>query len=117
MVAFVAHLLVTAALIIVVANLVSGVSVSDFGSAFVLALVLGFVNAIVKPLMVVLTLPLTVFTFGLFLLVINGLMLQLAAYFVPGVEVGGFGAAVLGSVLLTILNLLVDMVLSRVVSR
>jgi putative membrane protein len=117
MIAFIAHLLVSAALLIVVANVVSGVKVESFGAAFVGALVLGLVNALVKPLMVLLTLPLTVVTFGFFLLVINALMLQLAAAFVSGVEVEGFLPALIGSLLLTILNLLVDFVLARVTAR
>ena len=100
-----AHLLVSAALLLLVAQLVSGIQVDDWGSAFLAALVLGLVNAFVRPLMIVLTLPLTIVTFGLFLLVINGLMLQLAGALVPGFRVHGFGSALLGSLLLTLFNL------------
>src|SRR5262245_99698 len=105
MVQFFAHLVITAALLLLVANLVPGVQVKGFGSAFLAALVLGLVNAFVRPLMVFLTLPLTVLTFGLFLLVVNALMLMLVGALVPGFRVQGFGAALLGTLLLTLLNL------------
>jgi putative membrane protein len=110
MVEFLVHLLVTSALLLLVSNLVQGVVIESWGSAFIAALVLGLVNGVVRPLMVLLTLPLTLLTFGLFLLVINALMLQLSAAMVPGVRVSGFGPALFGSLLLTILNLLVSIV-------
>jgi len=105
--AFFAHLLITAALLLLVAHIVRGVQIAGWGSAFLGALVLGLVNAFVRPVMVFLTLPLTILTFGLFLLVVNALMLWLVAAFVPGIRVRGFGAAFLGSLLLTLLNLAV----------
>ena len=105
MVLFLAHLFLTAALLLLMANIVKGVKIEGWGSAFIGALVLGLVNAFVWPVMVVLTLPLTVVTFGLFLFVVNALMLWLVAALVPGFKVQGFGAALLGSLLLTLLNL------------
>jgi len=107
MVAFLAHLLLTAALLLLVANWVRGVEVEGWGAAVIGALVLGLVDAFVRPLMVLLTLPLTLLSFGLFLLVINALMLWLMAALVPGVRVRGFGPALLGSLLLSLLNLAV----------
>jgi len=107
LIAFLAHLLITAALLLLVAGAVRGVVVSGWGSAFLGALVLGLVNAFVRPVMIFLTLPLTVLTFGLFLLVINALVLWLVAALVPGIKVEGFVPALLGSLLLTVLNLLV----------
>lgn len=107
MLAFVVHLVLTAALLLLVANLVRGVDVAGWGPAILAAVVLGLVNAFVRPLMILLTLPLTILTFGLFLLVVNALMLWLAAALVPGVQVRGFGAALLGSLLLTVLNVAV----------
>jgi putative membrane protein len=92
-----------------VANLVRGVQVQGWGSAMVGAIVLGFVNAVVRPLMVVLTLPFTILTFGLFLLVVNALMLWLVAALVPGIRVQGFGPALLGSLMLTVLNFAVEL--------
>jgi len=106
-IAFLAHLLITAALLLLVANLVRGVQIAGWGPAFLGAIVLGLVNAFVRPVMVLLTLPFTVMTFGLFLLVVNALMLWLVAALVPGIRVQGFGPALLGSLLLTLLNLAV----------
>ena len=102
---FLAHLFITALLLLLVANLVRGVQVEGWGPAILGALALGLVNAFVRPLMILLTLPLTVVTFGLFLLVVNALMLWLVAALVPGFRVQGFGSALLGSLLLTLLNL------------
>jgi len=110
MLEFLAHLLVTSILLLVVANFVRGVVIENWSSAIVTALLLGIVNAIIRPLIVLLTLPLTILTFGLFLLVINALMLQLAAALSPGVKVEGCGAALLGSLMLSILNVLVGIV-------
>jgi putative membrane protein len=111
-IAFVAHLLITAALLLLVANVVRGVQVTGWGPAFLGAIVLGLVNAFVRPVMVLLTLPLTVLTFGLFLLVVNALMLWLVAALVPGIRVQGFGPALLGSLLLTLLNIAVALLVT-----
>ena len=108
MVAFVLHLLVTGALLLVVAKIIDGIDVEGFGAAVIAALVLGVVNAVVRPVAVFLSFPLTLVTFGLFLLVINAAMLWLAAAFVPGVRVRGFGAAFFGSLLLSFFNWMVD---------
>ena len=108
MLGFLLHLILTAGAILIVAHLVSGVAVGGFGSALIAALVLGLVNAVVKPVMIVLTLPLTILTLGLFLFVVNALMLWLVAAVVPGFHIRGFWAALLGSLLLTILNMVID---------
>lgn len=110
---FLAHLVITAALLLVVAHLVPGIQVRGFGSALVAALVLGLVNGFVRPLMILLTLPLTILTFGLFLLVVNAFMLLLVGALVPGLRVQGFGPALLGSLLLTLLNLGVAALVGR----
>jgi len=107
MIAFILHLLLTAALLLIVAHLISGIEVRGWGPAIVGALALGIVNAFVRPIMILLTLPLTILTFGLFLFVVNALMLWLALALVPGIRVSGFGSALLGSLLLTVLNLLI----------
>ena len=111
MLVFLEHLILTAALLLLVSNLVSGVHVQGWGSALIGAIVLGFVNAVVRPLMVLLTLPFTILTFGLFLLVVNALMLWLVAALVPGIRVQGFGSALLGSLVLTLLNLAVELLI------
>src|SRR5262249_25516731 len=107
MVPFLVHLFITAGLLLIVANLVRGVYVADWGSALLGAFVLGLVDALVRPVMVLLTLPLTILTFGLFLLVVNALMLWLVAALVPGIRIRGFGPALLGSLVLTLLNVAV----------
>jgi putative membrane protein len=112
MFAFLVHLILTAALLLVVARVVSGVQVQGWGPALLAALLLGVVNAIVRPLMVFLTFPLTILTLGLFLFVINALMLWLTAALVPGFRITGFGPALLGSLLLTLLNVLIGMLIA-----
>lgn len=101
------HLVVTALLLLLVARLVQGINITGFGSALLGAIVLGLVNAFVRPLIVFFTLPLTVVTLGLFLFVVNALVLWLVAVIVPGVRIEGFVPALLGSILLTVLNFLV----------
>jgi putative membrane protein len=113
MIAFLLHVVLTAGALLVVAHLVGGVHVSGFGAAVIGALALGVVNAIVRPVMVLLTLPLTILTLGLFLFVVNALMLWLTAALVPGMQIGGFGAALLGSLLLTVLNLVIGRLTAR----
>jgi putative membrane protein len=87
------------------------VAVEGVMAALAAAFVLGLVNAVVRPLFVLLTLPVTVVTLGAFLLVINGLLLGLVAYIVPGFHVNGFLGAVVGSILLSV----VSWILTRVV--
>jgi len=108
MLSFFAHLILSAGLLLLMAHLVRGVQVEGWGAALIGALVLGFVNGVVRPVMVFLTLPLTVLSFGLFLLVINALMLWLVAALVPGIRVQGFWPALIGSLVLTGLNLIVE---------
>ncbi len=78
------------------------VTIKHYGYALLVALVLGFINSIVKPILVILTIPITVITFGLFMLVINALMIQLASWLVPGFEVENFWWALLFSVILSL---------------
>jgi len=80
------------------------VKVDGVMAALAAAFVLGLVNAVVRPLFVLLTLPVTVMTLGAFLLVINGLLLWLVSYFVSGFHVNGFLAAVVGSILLSVVS-------------
>jgi putative membrane protein len=89
----------------VVAQIVPGVSVSGPMAALIAALAIGFVNATIGLLLKVLTFPLTLVTFGLFWLVINALMLKLAAALVPGFRVQGFLPAFIGAILLSVVNM------------
>jgi len=117
MTAFLVHLLLSAGLLLIVANMISGFVVNGWGAALLAALMLGVVNAIVRPVLVVLTLPLTIVTFGVFLVVVNALMLQLAAILVPGFRIDGFGPAFLGAILLALLGMAVDAMLGPAAGR
>ena len=102
---FLIRLLINMISITIISYLFPGViRVNGFAAALVAAFLLGIVNAILRPLLVVLTLPITVLTLGLFLLVINGLMLWLVAALVEGFHVNGFWGAVLGSILISIVS-------------
>lgn len=88
----------------IVAQIIPGIRVRDFGSALIAAAVIAVVNAIAGPVLKFFTFPLIILTLGLFLLVVNAILLKLAAAFTPGFEVEGFFPAVIGSLVLTILN-------------
>ena len=103
--------LLSAAALLGVAYLYSGVTVTSFSGALVAAAVLGALNMVVRPLLVLFTLPVTVLTLGLFLFVINALMFWSAAGLVSGLNVNGFGAALLGSLIYSVLQLAVDFLL------
>jgi putative membrane protein len=107
---FLIHIVVSAVLLFVLGQLVSGIEVRDGRAAFFGALALGLANALVRPLLIVLTLPATILTLGLFIFVVNALMLMLAAKFVNGFEVRGFVPALWGSLVLGVMNILVGMV-------
>ena len=101
---FLVRVLINAAAIYVVALIVPGIEVSGLVAALGAGLVLGLVNAIVRPVLVVLTLPVTLLTLGLFLLVLNGLCLWLTSLLVKGFQVHGFWSAVFGSLLVSIVS-------------
>lgn len=90
--------------VLLAAYLLPGVDVNHFGYALLVALVLSLINIFIKPLLVVLTIPITVVTFGLFLLVINALMILLADWLIVGFEVDGFWWALLFSLILSLFN-------------
>ena len=111
MVEFIIHVLITAVLLVLVAKIVTGIEVSDWGAAIFAAIVLGVVNAVIKPILIILTIPITILTLGLFLFVINALMLWLVSGLVRGVKIAGFGYALVGSIVLSVLNALVGIFL------
>ena len=96
--------LISTLAVIITAYLLPGVSVRSFWTALLVAFVLGIVNAIIRPIFVILTLPLTVVTLGLFLFVINALLILLTSAVVPGFEVRGFWWALLFSLVLSIIS-------------
>lgn len=86
--------------------LVSGIHINGTMTLVLSAVLLGIANAIVKPVLILLTLPATLLSLGLFLLVINGAVLALVAWLVPGFGIDGFGAAILGSIIVSLIGLL-----------
>ena len=98
------HWLVLTLALGIAAYILPGIDVSSPGALIVSALVLGFLNAILKPVLVLLTLPLTVFTLGLFYLVLNAIVLALASVLVPGFTVDSFGWAFLGAIVVSLLS-------------
>jgi putative membrane protein len=106
--------LLLAAALLLVARLYPGVTVSGFTSALVAALVLGLLNTLVRPLLVLLTLPVTLLTLGLFLFVINALMFWSAAGVLDGFNVSGFGAALIGSLLYSLCGMVIDVAVERI---
>ena len=98
------RIVISAVVAFALSYILSGVHIQSFVTALILAIVLGLLNLFVKPILIILTLPITIFTFGLFLFVINALIILLAAKFVSGFSVDGFWWALLFSLLLSILT-------------
>ena len=111
MTGFLVHWLVMAIALFATTRLVGGVQVSSYGTLAVAALVIGFVNALVKPVLVILTLPLTILTLGLFYFVVNGACLMLAAALVPGFTVNSWGSAIIGALVLSVIGWLLSAIL------
>jgi putative membrane protein len=106
-----------AAALLLVANLYPGVQVAGFWTAMWAALVLGLFNTLVRPLLVLLTLPVTLLTLGLFLFVINALMFWAAAGVLDGFNVTGFSAALIGSLLYSLCGMVIDVATERLFSH
>jgi putative membrane protein len=113
MLAFLVHWLVVAVALWATAHIVSGVTITSWVALAVAALVLGFVNAIVRPILVVLTLPITVLTLGLFYLVVNAMAFGLAAALVPGFDIASATAAVLGALVTSAISWFVGIFVKR----
>lgn len=96
--------ILNAVALLAVAYLLPGIVVASFGSAMIAALVLGLLNALVKPVLILLTLPITIVTLGLFLLVLNALVFWFAGSILKGFQVEGFWWAVLGALLYSIIS-------------
>ena len=101
---FVVRVLVNAATIALAAALIPGIRLEGATPALLAGVVLGLINALVRPVLVVLTFPLTLLTLGLFLLVLNGLCLAATAWFVPGFDIDNFLSAVLGALLVSVVS-------------
>jgi putative membrane protein len=109
--------LLNAAALLCVAYLYSGVVVNSFGTALAAAFVIGLLNMVLRPVLVLLTLPVTVVTLGLFLFVINALMFWVAANLLDGFQVRGFSAALLGSLIYSTFGLVIDSAFQRLVFK
>ena len=105
------HLSITAVSLMLTAYFLKGFRVGSFVSALIAALVIGFMNAIIRPILLILTLPLNIVTLGLFTFVVNGIVLKLCAAFVPGFDIEGIGTAILGSIILTIVSAVLNYLL------
>jgi putative membrane protein len=109
--------LLNAAALLCVAYLYGGVVVNGFGAALAAAFLIGLLNMVLRPVLVLLTLPVTVVTLGLFLFVINALMFWVAANLLDGFQVRGFSAALLGSLIYSMFGLVIDSAFQRLVFK
>jgi len=110
---FVIRVIINAIAIAITASLLPGINVAnnDIGTLLIIGLVFGIVNALVKPILILLTCPAVIVTLGLFLLVINGLMLMLTASLIPDrLHVDGFGSAVLGGIIMGLVGIVLESV-------
>ena len=109
--------LLSAAALLAVAYIYSGVQVTTFTAALIAAFVIGLFNTILRPVLVILTLPVTLVTLGLFLFVINALMFWAASGVMSGFHVRGFGAALIGSLIYSAFGLIIESALERLFSK
>ncbi len=108
---FILKLLITAAVVLLLSYFLPGIAVSSFLTAILVALVLAVLNILLKPLLILLTIPITILTLGLFLLVLNALMVLLADALIPGFQVDGFLWAFIFSLCLSLISWLTERVL------
>lgn len=101
---FIIKLIINAIAVFILAYLLPGITINSYITALCIAIVLAFLNALVKPILIIFTLPITIFSFGLFLLIINGLIILFAEYIIDGFHVNSIWSAVLFSILLSILQ-------------
>jgi putative membrane protein len=113
MAGFLIHWLVVAVALWVTANVVPGVAITSWSALAIAALVLGFVNAIIRPVLVILTLPITVLTLGLFYLVVNAIAFAIAAALVPGFQIASATAAILGALATSLISWFIGIFVKR----
>jgi putative membrane protein len=113
MIKLITRWLLLAAALLLIEHLYHGLSIGGFGSALLAALVLGLLNAVVRPLLIILTLPATILTLGLFLLVINATTFYLTASLTDDMSVNGFGSALVASLFYSVCSIVIDMALER----
>lgn len=105
-----ANWILSALALVIVANYVPGFHVNSFATALIVAVILGIINTLIKPIILILTLPINILTLGLFTFVINALLLLLVARFVTGFTIDGFVPALVGAVILWLINIVIHMV-------
>ncbi|OQX91267.1 MAG: hypothetical protein B6D58_08585 [candidate division Zixibacteria bacterium 4484_95] len=105
---FISKLFVTSLSVLFVAKLLPGIEVTNVLSLILAALILGIFNAMLRPFMIIITLPFTLLTFGLFIFIINGLLLYLTSFLVGGFEINNFWMAVIASVLISIVSSIIN---------
>lgn len=105
--------IVNALALLALPHVVPSIQIAGFGTAMLVAVVLGLINTLLRPLLVLLTLPVTLLTLGLFIFVINALLFQLAGALVDGFQVGSFSAALLGSIAYSLISWLLSALLLR----
>ena len=110
-------LLLNTLALIITANIVPGFSADSFVSYLLAAIVLGVINTFIKPVLIFLTLPLTVITLGLFIFVVNAIVLRLTSLFVPGFSVEGWMPAILGAIVLSIASTILSMLVKDFASK
>ena len=108
---FLLRLLLNGVAVFLAAQLIPGIGIASPGAALAAGIVLGLVNAIIRPLLILLTLPVTLVTLGLFIFVVNAICLALAAWFVPGFTIAGFGSALIGALVISIISWLLSALL------
>ncbi|MBS4014374.1 MAG: phage holin family protein [Bacteroidetes bacterium] len=106
---FIFKVIISSFAVVITSYLMPGVYVESYITAIIVALVLAFLNTILKPILIILTIPVTVFSLGLFLLVINAFIIQVTAYFVDGFEVNGFWAALFFSIILSLITWVLEL--------
>jgi len=113
----IARWLLLATALLLIAQLLPGVQVAGFGAALAATLVLGLLNTLVRPVLVLLTLPVTLLTLGLFLFVVNATMFWAAASLLDGLRVQGFGSALLGSIVYGLCGMVIDAAVEQLFAR
>ena len=109
----IAKILVSGMALMFTANLIDGIYVDGWGAVFVAAIILGIINAVIRPVLLILTLPLNVFTLGLFTFVINGLMLKTVSTVVSGFDIVGIWPAIIGAVILSVVSTVLTWLISE----
>src|SRR5689334_15539491 len=105
--------LINAAALFALPYLMNSIQVDSFAAALFAALVLGLINTLIRPLLVLLTLPVTILTLGLFIFVINGLLFWAVGSFMPGFHVGGFWAGVFGAIVYSVISWLLSALIPK----